>query len=75
MKLTSFSLRPSRRRHTTIEAFVFMILLVSVFVGLGARMGSNNLMLNTVFYLMGITVLTGALSKLLSEFGVVSLVE
>ena len=86
MKLTSFSLRPSRRRHTTIEAFVFLILLVGVFVGLGARMGSNNLMntimntahnllLNTVFYLMGITVLTGALSKLLSEFGVVSLIE
>ena len=86
MKLTSFSLRPSRRRHTTIEAFVFLVLLVGVFVGLGTRMGSNNLMntimntahnllLNTVFYLMGITVLTGALSKLLSEFGVVSLVE
>ena len=86
MKLTSFSLRPSRRRHTTIEAFVFLILLVGVFVGLGSRMGSNNLMntimntahnllLNTVFYLMGITVLTGALSKLLSEFGVVSLIE
>jgi len=86
MKLTSFSLRPSRRRHTTAEAFIFLILLVGVFVGLGSRMGSNNLMntimntahnllLNTVFYLMGITVLTGALSKLLSEFGVVSLVE
>ncbi len=86
MKLTSFSLRPSRRRHTTIEAFVFLVLLVGVFVGLGTRMGSNNLMntimntahnllLNTVFYLMGITVLTGALSKLLSEFGVVSLIE
>ena len=86
MKLTSFSLRPSRRRHTAIEAFVFLVLLVGVFVGLGARMGSNNLMntimntahnllLNTVFYLMGITVLTGALSKLLSEFGVVSLIE
>jgi hypothetical protein len=86
MKLTSFSLRPSRRRHTTIEAFVFLVLLVGVFVGLGTRMGSNNLMntimntahnllLNTVFYLMGITVLTGALSKLLSDFGVVSLIE
>ena len=86
MKLTSFTLRPSRRRHTTIEAFVFLVLLVGVFVGLGTRMGSNNLMntimntahnllLNTVFYLMGITVLTGALSKLLSEFGVVSLIE
>lgn len=36
---------------------------------------AHNLLLNTVFYLMGITVLTGALSKLLSEFGVVALME
>ena len=86
MKLTSFSLRPSKRTHTTVEAFIFLILLVGTFVGLGSVMGSNNMMntimntahnllLNTVFYLMGITVLTGALSKLLSEFGVVSLLE
>ncbi len=86
MKLTSFSLRPSKKTHTMLEAFVFLILIVGTFVGLGSVMGSNNLMntimntahnllLNTVFYLMGITVLTGALSKLLSEFGVVSLLE
>ena len=86
MKLTSFSLRPSKKVHSMLEAFVFLILLVGTFVGLGSVMGSNNLMntimntahnllLNTVFYLMGITVLTGALSKLLSEFGVVSLLE
>lgn len=36
---------------------------------------SHDLLLNTVFYLMGITVLTGALSKLLVEFGVVRLME
>jgi hypothetical protein len=36
---------------------------------------AHDLLLNTVFYLMGITVLTGALSKLMSEFGVVSLLE
>lgn len=36
---------------------------------------AHDLLLNTVFYLMGITVLTGALSKLLAEFGVVSLLE
>ena len=86
MKLTSFSLRPSKKVHSMLEALVFLILLVGTFVGLGSVMGSNNLMntimntahnllLNTVFYLMGITVLTGALSKLLSEFGVVSLLE
>lgn len=36
---------------------------------------AHDLLLNTVFYLMGITVLTGALSKLFSEFGVVGLLE
>ena len=76
----------SALRRSTVEAIVFLILLISVFAVLGARMGSSNLLntimntahnllLNTVFYLMGITVLTGALSKLLSEFGVVALME
>ena len=73
-------------RRSTIEAFVFLAVLVLAFVLLGSRMGSANmvktimntahdLLLNTVFYLMGITVLTGALSKLMSEFGVVNLLE
>ena len=73
-------------RRTTLEALVFLALLVLVFTLLGLRMGGSNLintimktahdlLLNTVFYLMGITVLTGALSKLMSEFGVVSLLE
>ncbi len=73
-------------RRTTVEALVFLSVLVLVFVLLGVRMGGGNmiktvmntahdLLLNTVFYLMGITVLTGALSKLMSEFGVVNLLE
>ena len=73
-------------RRSTVEALVFLAILVLVFVPLGMKMGGSNLLktimntahdllLNTVFYLMGITVLTGALSKLLSEFGVVSLLE
>lgn len=72
--------------RSIVEAVVFLILLVVVFTLLGTRMGGANmiktimntahdLLLNTVFYLMGITVLTGALSKLMSEFGVVSLLE
>ena len=70
-------------RRSTIEAVVFLVFLVAIFVPLGVKMGGSNLintimntahslLLNTVFYLMGITVLTGALSKLFSEFGVVS---
>ena len=36
---------------------------------------SYHLLLETVLYIMGITVLTGALGKLLTEFGVVRLLE
>ena len=72
--------------RSIVEAVVFLTLLAVVFTLLGTRMGGANmiktimntahdLLLNTVFYLMGITVLTGALSKLMSEFGVVSLLE
>ena len=78
---------PKRKiRRSTIEALVFLVLFFAVFIPLGYKMGSgnmlntimntaHNLLLNTVFYLMGITVLTGALSKLMSEFGVVSALE
>ena len=76
----------SSRRRSLVEAIVFLTVLVAVFVPLAMKMGGSNmlktimatahdLLLNTVFYLMGITVLTGALSKLMSEFGVVSLLE
>jgi len=72
--------------RSLIEAVVFLLLLVLFSWALGSRMGSENLiktimntahdlLLNTVFFLMGITVITGALSKLFVEFGVVSLLE
>ena len=73
-------------RRSTIEALVFLAILFAVSAVLASRMGGANLvktimntahdlLLNTVFYLMGITVLTGAMSKLMSEFGVVKLLE
>ena len=79
-------MKQSRVRRSTIEALVFLTILITVFSLLGWRMGGGNmlktimntahdLLLNTVFYLMGITVLTGAMSKLMSEFGVVTLLE
>ncbi|MBR4774485.1 MAG: nucleoside recognition domain-containing protein [Bacteroidales bacterium] len=75
-----------KSRRSTVEALIFLASLILVFGLLGWRMGGGNmintvmktahdLLLNTVFYLMGITVLTGALSKLMSEFGVVKLLE
>lgn len=68
------------------EAIIFLVVIFAVFGVLGSRMGMANmlntimktahdLLLNTCFYLMGITVITGALSKLLAEFGVVTLLE
>ena len=72
-----------KRSRSTIEAIVLLASFILVFSLLGSRMGGANmvrtimntahdLLLNTVFYLMGITVLTGAFSKLMSEFGVVT---
>jgi len=83
--MTTSNKKPFLRR-SSIEALVFLALFAAVSFALGSKMGSgnllntimntaHNLLLNTVFYLMGITVLTGALSKLLSEFGVVTLLE
>lgn len=68
------------------EALIFLALFFLVFAYLSHKMGLSNmlntimqtsyrLLLDTVFYIMGITVLTGALSALLVEFGVVGVLE
>jgi hypothetical protein len=73
-------------RNRRYEAFVFLILFFGFFGYLGSAMGVTNmlntimrtawdLLMNTVFFIMGITVLTGALGKLMIEFGVVRLLE
>ncbi|MEG0306689.1 MAG: hypothetical protein RR636_02015 [Clostridium sp.] len=68
------------------EGFIFLIVFVGVFAGIGSVMGTINmfntlmntaysLLINTVFYIMAIAVLAGAISALLSEFGVVSIIN
>lgn len=63
-----------------------LVIVVALFVYLGARMGTPNmlntimktghdLLLNTVFYLMSICVITGAIGRLFVDFGVVTLLE
>ncbi|SFF91936.1 nucleoside recognition domain-containing protein [Prevotella sp. KH2C16] len=70
----------------TISALTCLGVVLFIFFSIGARMGAANmlntimhtahdLLLNTVFYLMGICVITGALGKLFVEFGVVDLLE
>ena len=69
-----------------IEAAIFLILFFGIFSFIGSIMGFPNmintimqtaysLLIETVFYIMGITVLSGALGKLLTEFGAVRLLE
>lgn len=69
-----------------IEAVVFLLIFFGFFGYLGSKMGLPNMMntimqtaysllLGTVFYIMAITVVSGALGNLLVEFGVVRLIE
>ena len=68
------------------ETLFFLIVFFIIFGALGSKMGVPNmlntlmntsyqLLLETVFYIMGITVLSGALGKILVEFGVVGVLE
>jgi hypothetical protein len=63
-----------------------LLIVVALFWYLGHVMGmaqmlntimhtAHDLLLNTVFYLMGICVITGAIGRLFVEFGVVTLIE
>lgn len=72
-----------RRR---VEAIVFLLVMCGFFGYLGHVMGASNLLnsimktafdklTNTVLYIMGITVLSGALAKLCVEFGALRLLE
>lgn len=65
---------------------VCLVLVFAFFAYIASKMGTPNmlntimntahdLLLNTVFYLMAICVITGALGRIFVEFGVVSLLE
>ena len=76
-----------RRCYDAIPSGIICLLIVFALFGyLGHKMGTPNmlntvmntahdLLLNTVFYLMAICVITGALGKVFVEFGVVKLLE
>ena len=68
------------------EGLICLVVVFGLFYYLGQRMGvanalntlmhtAHDLLLNTVFYLMGICVLTGAIGRLFVEFGVVRMIE
>ena len=73
-------------KRQTIETSIFLGVFFLFFIGLSAVMTlphmlntfmqtAYHLLMETVLYIMAITVMTGAISKLLVEFGVVQLLE
>lgn len=69
-----------------LNGIICLVIVIGFFTYLGVSMGMANmlntvmktahdLLINTVFYLMSICVLMGALSRLFAEFGVVSILE
>ena len=75
-----------RSSSPALNGVICLVIVIGFFAYLGISMGMANmlntvmktahdLLINTVFYLMSICVLMGALSRLFAEFGVVSILE
>lgn len=80
------TLKVGRKKPTALSGALCLLIVGGLFYYIGHVMGAANmlntlmhtahdLLLNTVFYLMAICVLTGALGKIFVEFGVVNLIE
>ena len=76
----------AKKKITVPTGILCLLVVVCIFGYLGYVMGlpnmlntimktAHDLLLNTVFYLMSICVITGALGKIFMEFGVVNLLE
>ena len=74
------------KKAISLETFIFLAALMGFFVLFILKMGFVNLLstmmqtafrllIDTVFFLMAIAVLAGALSGLLQEFGVIALID
>ncbi len=70
----------------SLEPILFLAVFLGLFCLIGSKMGAVNmlstmmntayqLLLDTVFYIMAVAVLAGALSALFSEFGVISMIN
>lgn len=74
------------KKAISLEAFIFLGIFILIFGFIASEMGAVNMMntlmdtaykllLDTVFYIMAIAVLAGAISGLFSEFGVISMIN
>ena len=77
---------PNIKKVVSLESFIFIGCFAILFGVLGTKMGAINmlntmmqtayqLLMDTVFYIMAIAVLAGAVSGLFTEFGVVALIN
>lgn len=85
--MTKFESWKSRlRAFHTPDGAICLLIVITIFGYMGSKMGATNmintmmatsydLLMKTVFYLMSVCVLTGAISKIFIEFGVVKLLE
>lgn len=73
-------------RKNLVEGISFILLFGLIFGAFASIMGISNMMstlmatahdllINTVFFIMGVTVIAGALGKVLIEFGVIKIIE
>ncbi|WP_027634295.1 CD0519/CD1768 family membrane protein [Clostridium hydrogeniformans] len=69
-----------------LEGVLCLILFIAFFTAIGSKMGAvnmintimntaHNLLLNTVFFILAIAVIAGAIASLLSEFGVIAIIN
>lgn len=74
------------KKAVSLEGFICLLVLLAIFVPISCIMGLDNmlktifanamdLLINTCLYLMGVAVVIGALSSVLTEFGVISMVN
>lgn len=86
VKSTEVQSGPRTKPAVSLEAFIFIGVLALFFGLIGHKMGTVNLLntimntafnllMNTVFYIMAVAVVAGALGGILTEFGVVSLIN
>ncbi len=77
---------PAQKKVLDKEVFIFIVCFLGFFWYLGSVMGVTNmlntlmntaykLLMETVFYILAIAVLAGAISALFSEFGVIALLN
>ena len=80
------TLPPGVKKAVDKEVFIFLTFFLGFFILMGWEMGVANmfntlmntayqLLMDTVFYIMAIAVLAGAISSLFSEFGVIALLN